>query len=406
MRIHRAFFIVPIGCLTVLGSLGFGRFSYALFLPGMEKTLGWSTAGAGVVASFAFGGYLLGAVSAGGLASRFGPRRVIFPSMVLVALGLALTALSQGYALALIGQILTGLGTGGANVPVMALGMSWVGRRWRALASGLLVAGSGIGLVISGALVPALAAAYGGEGWRYGWALLALGSLLLGILGYLVFRDRPEDVGLRPLGESGGSGTAEPLRTFSRRLVWHLGVIYFMFGLSYVAFTTFFGAYLTADRGFSLAAAGSLWSWVGIGTLPSGIIWGFVADRIGHRRGLALVYILQGGFLLLFGLALTRLDIVWSALAYSLMLWSVPAIMAAMVLDYFGRSLAAAALGILTLFFGVGQLLAPVLSGLLAQSTGSFGPVFALLALGPTAGALLALLLPRDERQPATLSVN
>ncbi len=406
MHIHRAYLILPIGCLTVLGSLGFGRFSYALFLPAMERTLGWSTEGAGVVASFAFGGYLLGAMIAGGFASRFGPRRVIFPSMILVAVGLGLTALTRGYALAVIGQTLTGLGTGGANVPVMALGVAWVGRRWRGLASGLLVMGSGLGLVISGALVPALSLTYGLGGWRYGWALLGFGSLLLGILGFLVFRDRPEDVGLRPLGEQEQSGGTESSRNISRRVVWQLGVIYFLFGLSYVAFTTFFGAYVTADRGFSLAGAGSLWSLVGLGTLPSGIIWGFVSDRIGHRLGLALVYLMQGGFLLLFGLARSPGDLVWSAFAYSLVLWAVPAIMAAMSLDYFGPRLAAAALGILTLFFGVGQLLAPVLSGLLAQDTGSFGPVFSVLACGPVLGGLLAVLLPWEERRPKALSVS
>ena len=36
----------------------------------------------------------------------------------------------------------------------------------------------------------------------------------------------------------------------------------------------------------------------------------------------------------------------------------------------------------------------------------SDSPPFALLALGPAAAALLALLLPRDEGQPAALSVN
>lgn len=406
MRIHKAYFILAVGCLTVLGSLGFGRFSYSLFLPSMERSLGWTAAGAGVVASFAFAGYLLGAVGAGRLASLYGPRRVIFPSMVMVALGLGLTALSQGYPLAVLGQTLTGLGTGGANVPVMALGVGWIGRRWRGLASGFLVMGSGFGLVISGLLVPALARGYGALGWRYGWAVLAVGSLLFGIVGFLVFRDRPQEVGLQPLGQEGGEAALGPLPEVPRKLVWHLGIVYFLFGLSYVAFTTFFGTYVTADRSFTLTAAGGLWSLIGLGTLPSGIIWGFVSDRIGHRNGLALVYALQGVSLLLFGLAATHGSVVWTAVAYSLTLWAVPAIVAAMTLDYFGPVLAAAALGVLTLFFGVGQFLAPVVTGLLAQKLGSFGPVFSLLALGPGLGFLLALFLPWDAGRAAALPVN
>ena len=53
------------------------------------------------------------------LATRFGSRVVIGVSMLVVSA--AVPGLAPGYPLALVGRTLTGMGSGGANVPVMAL---------------------------------------------------------------------------------------------------------------------------------------------------------------------------------------------------------------------------------------------------------------------------------------------
>ena len=55
------------------------------------------------------------------LATRLGPRVVIGVSMLVVSAAMAVPGLAPGYPLALVGRTLTGMGSGGANVPVMAL---------------------------------------------------------------------------------------------------------------------------------------------------------------------------------------------------------------------------------------------------------------------------------------------
>jgi len=100
----------------------------------------------------------------------------------------------------------------------------------------------------------------------------------------------------------------------------------------------------------------------------------------------------------LFGaLALAVAALVASALLFGFTAWSVPAIMAAACGDLLGPRLAPAALGFITLFFGVGQALGPAVAGYLADARGSFAPGYLTGAVAMLAGAAGALAL-RDRR--------
>jgi MFS family permease len=72
-----------------------------------------------------------------------------------------------------------------------------------------------------------------------------------------------------------------------------------------------------------------------------------------------------------------------SAALFALTAWSIPALMAALCGDRFGARLAPAALGLITLVFGLGQALGPWLAGAIADATHSFAPAF--LVAGATA---------------------
>ena len=67
--------------------------------------------------------------------------------------------------------------------------------------------------------------------------------------------------------------------------------------------------------------------------------------------------------------------------------------MAALCGDLLGPRLAPAALGFITLFFGIGQALAPGVAGALADRYGSFAPAFLLASGVALLGAVLSLPL-------------
>jgi MFS family permease len=404
--LHYGWVIAALSAVAVVGALGFGRFGYTVILPAMKEGLGIGDVQAADLATGTMLGYLLLSVLGGILAARFGSRRIISLFLALTCGSMALTGLAPSYGGALVARTLTGMGSGGVNVPVMALTAIWFARRRRGMAMGITVSGSSIGLLITGLVIPPVVERFGAQGWRWGWYLL---------------RDRPEDRGLRPLGEEGtpqprGAGQtaavrpagepdptvpgASPLNwrlVYGSRRVWHLAALYSAFGFSYVIYATFFVRYLTGEAGIALQRAGSLWSLVGLISVASGFAWGTVSDRLGRRFSLALVFLLQAASFLIFGLWRDPAGFLLSALLFSVTAWSVPALMAATVGDIVEPRLAPAVFGFVSLFLSTGQAAGPFVAGRIAAAAGSFSVAFVTAGLAALAGCIGSLFLASDR---------
>jgi predicted MFS family arabinose efflux permease len=180
--------------------------------------------------------------------------------------------------------------------------------------------------------------------------------------------------------------------------VWHLALIYILFGFSYIIYTTFFARYLTGEAGFSTQAAGALWSAVGIVSVISGFIWGAVSDVVGRKYGLAIVYFLQFLCFTIFGVWKAPAGYYLSAMLFALTAWSIPGIMAAASGDLLGARLAPAALGFITLFFGIGQAVGTAIGGRIADFTGSYTLAFVIAGSAALVGAVASLFLSTPEK--------
>lgn len=406
-RLHYGFVVLALIVLAVFGSLGLGRHGYTSLLPAMQDSLKLSNTQTGELQSWNLLGYLLTVVFAGALAARFGTRLVISVSLLVTAAALTLTGWIPTFNGARLGRFLAGVGGAGGNVPAMALVAAWFGVRRRGLAAGAAVGGSSFGLMVTGPLIPVVLNHYGAEGWRVSWYGLGLMAFAAFILCVLFLRNRPDEHGLAPIGETpaeaalraaGRHGTGlQWALVYRSRVLWHLAVVYCAFGFSYVIYATFFIRYLMKEVGFTKSGAGSLWFKVGVVSIISGFIWGSVSDRWGRRLALLCVFGLQGVAFLIFGLSREWPVIYFSAGLFAITAWSIPALMAALCGDIFGGRLAPAALGLMTIVFGIGQALGPYLAGRIADATGSFALAFVtagLVALVIGGGGSL-LLHPR-----------
>ncbi|KJR49071.1 major facilitator family transporter [Desulfosporosinus sp. I2] len=385
------------GILVVLGSLGFGRFSMALILPSMQKGLGFNYSQMGIIVTAAFLGYLSFSLGSGIAAARWGSSKIITFSLYLTGFSMVLTGLGSGFFWPLIWLALAGVGMAGANIPVMAMTVAWVPAERRGFASGLLVSGSGLGLLINGFLLPRLISAPGGQGWRTAWICLGIAVIIIGIWTNFKLKDQPANssgftqVANNPMKESIWKKIIKIFR--EKPVLRRLALIYFAFGFSYVIFTTFFGAYLTETRGWSTVNAGRLWSWIGVFSLPSGFIWGWVSDRIGRRWGLITVYLIHGSCLIAFATLPWEGAIATAALIYGLSIFSVPAIMNAACGDEVGAQLAPTAFGAVTVAFGLGQMAAPAVAGAMLDMGWGMVQNLWLSALIAFLGALVAVFL-------------
>lgn len=395
LRFHYGWVVLFTGFLGVMGALGFGRFAYTPILPSMKEALSLTYAQMGWIGTGNFIGYLTFSLIGGYLATRLGSKQVISIFLVLVGLSLIFTGLATSFEMALIMRTLTGIGSAGSNVPIMALASAWFASRRRGLATGVLVSGSSIALLILGPLIPYILKIFPEAGWRVSWYLLGTITLGIAFLNYLFLGNRPEEKGLYPIG--GTSTKLLPIKfswkgVYTSPHLWHLAGVFFTFGFSYIIFMQFFSAYLINEAGLSAQRAGNLLMLLGILSIFCGPFWGAVSDFIGRKYGLALVLLTQGICYLIFGLVKSEFGYLISTILFGLTAWSVPSIISAAVGDVIGPTLAPAGLGFTILIFGIGQALAPPIAGKIADFYGSFTPAFvlsALLAFSGMAGALL-----------------
>ena len=427
-RVHYGWVVVFTGMLATIAAHGFGRMSYTLILPEMREGLGLTYTQAGLLSTGNFIGYLLFAVIGGFLASRYGARRVISLSLVLMGISMLLTGIANSFGWAFAMRLLTGLGNGGAYVPAMALGSIWFTMRRRGFATGIVSGGIGVGTLLGGLIIPRILLTYGADGWRYSWYYLGGAVLLVALICYFLLRDHPEDLDLQQVGASTPvkpEGEQNPSSSFSSnpshessvtvekkpppslqwglvyrvKEVWFLGLVYLMYGFSYVIYMTFFAAFLVNEIGLSDRLAGDLFALVGGLSIFCGVIWGGISDRLGRKYGAALAYLTLALSYLIFAVFHTLPAFYVSVFLFGLSAWSIPTIMAAAAGDYVGPRLAPAGLGFITLFFGIGQALGPAVAGRLADLTGSFVSSFILATSVSAVGIVGSLLLKKPAAE-------
>ena len=401
--IHYGWIIVLSGILTLVAVLGLGRFSLGMLLPSMGKDLELAYSQMGYIGTGNFIGYLLGVLVSSRMVKRFGYRAVISSGIFLVGGSMICVGKANGFWLVLATFFFTGIGSGLGNVPVMGLVSHWFGSSLRGRAAGLMVSGIGLGIMITGLLIPAINNwTVNGQGWRINWMVMGVLVLAIGVLCSLLLRNQPQDLGLQVVEKKKVKKEVKQVNLLhnktsipAKRTLFHLGGIYFFFGFTYVIYVTFVVTTLINEYGFSEAVAGHFWFWFGLLGIFSGPLFGSLSDRIGRARTLALVYGLQGISHLLLALNPMPGSVYLSIGLFALCAWSVPSIMAASVGDYLGPVKAASGFATVTLFFSIGQISGPALAGILAEKSGSFSNSYLLAGLLTATAALLSLTLPK-----------
>jgi MFS family permease len=394
--------IVLAGIAGLFASLGLGRFSLGMMLPSMGEALALSYSQMGLISTVNFCGYLMAVLLCGVLTARLGPRVLISAALALVSLSMVLVGLSSHYLLIILLYFLTGVGTALSNVPIMALISVWFDGRSRGRAAGLCVMGNGLGILVTGKVVPILNKM--AAGWRVSW--IVLGCLVGGIacLCFILFRNRPTTVDegtkkkITSMTKDASQYQSVPKIT-GKNIFFHCGAIYFLFGCTYVIYVTFFVTALVQERGLSEQAAGDLWSWVGLLSLASGPLFGYLSDIYGRKVILAAVFFIQTTAYLLAAAHLPMLSVYISLGCFGFVAWSIPTVIAALIGDHAGPERTAALFGFVTFLFGLGQIIGPACAGFLAEKSGTFSGSFLLAAILAGMAMVLSLLLP-GNRQP------
>jgi len=320
-----------IGLLFVLSAVAFlDRVNMSVAAPRMIGDYHLSDVRFGLLSTAFLIGYALLQTPAGWLADRWGPRRVLAGGVVWWGIFTAVTAsvplgLAGAFAVLLLARFFLGAGEA-----VMYPGSSQFVARWiptdeRGLANGVIFAGVGVGSAASPPLVTYILIHHG---WRYSFWMCAFIGLAVGLIWFVMSRDKPEQHPWVSSGEAatiqagltlGGAGTnatraeksSVPWGTIlSNSSVWAITVSYFCYGYVAWIFFAWFYVYLARVRGMNLKSSAFYATLpflaMAIGCAVGGLIADGLTKRISRRAGrcgVAIVGIAFTAIFLAFGSA-------------------------------------------------------------------------------------------------------
>ena len=375
-------------------SLGLARFSYALLLPPMRADLGWSYTTAGAMNTVNAAGYLVGALLAPSWLARHDPRALMLAGMLAAALLLAAHALAPNDAALYVLRGLTGvasaatfigggllaarLGSGPAKSPGPGRGPP------AGLVLGIYYGGTGLGIVVSALLVPALvtladsAAAGDLAGWRWAWAGLGAAALLATVLA------------LGPTRALAASATSTGTRAaFDWRPLGFGLAAYLMFGFGYIGYMTFVVT-LLREQQLPAGQIVAFYVLLGLGVIASSWLWAGLLQR--QRGGVPLA--LFNGLLALATLlpvvSAQPVVVFASGALFGGVFLSVVASTTALVRHNLPPAAWSGGIAAFTVVFAAGQIVGPTLVGWVADGPGGLARGFVVSAAALALGSVLA----------------
>lgn len=386
-----------------------------VFLKPMTDGLGWTrqeyslVQTVGTVVSGVLG-FLIG-----GLIDARGPRRLMLVGGLILAASLAATSqveeLWQFY-------LIRGIAQTTGNTLVGNLVVNVTVSKWFVARRGMAIAAASSGLSLGGVVMIPLTGWWVGDfGWRAGWLMLAVLSVVVVFPAALIMRRSPEDHGLMPDGmsreealrfsETRGRVSAatevqwrrpEAARTAA---IWLIILAYGGSQLGQAAAVVHSFPLLT-DNGFARGYAGLLFSAQAWAALLSKPLWAMLLERF-HPRPLSAISFIAIGVAtvaILLAAEHAAAPLVFAAFAlYGLSVGGNAPLQETVWASYFGRmhlgQIRALAMPFTILFAASG----PFLAGWLYDRSGNYSAAYIIFALFSLASCGV-ILLARPPRHP------
>ncbi|MGP9819919.1 YbfB/YjiJ family MFS transporter [Salinarimonas sp. NSM] len=361
--------------LAVLVGIGFARFAYTPLLPLLVERDWVSAPQAAFAGAANLAGYLVGALLAQALAARPERGAILNTALALAVVSLAACAAPLGALWLSAFRFLAGVAGG----LVMVLGPSAILSRTppeaKSRVSGIVFAGVGVGIVLSGALLPALATL----GLVATWLALAGMALLLTAIAW---RRWPDGAGASVGGEMPKRAPAA---------IALLVLAYATDGAGFIPHTLFLSDFVARGLGRGEAAGGLAWTAFGIGALVGAPLSGLVATRIGAGRALVGALFVKALAVAL-PLVSTATAAIWlSALVAGALTPGMVALAAGLTASLASGPAQARLFGTMTIAFAVAQAAGAYALSALFAASGSHLPLFAAGAAVLAVGGVAAI---------------
>jgi|MudIll2142460700_1097286.scaffolds.fasta_scaffold51233_2 MFS family permease len=375
------------------------RYSYGTLLPEMLPYLSITKAEAGGIYSSYFAAYTILSPILGLAADRYSIRFLVSIFVAIMGAGTFLMQYPTSLLQASLFFTVAGIGCSACWAPVMALAQRWTSDKRRGLSLSLVDAGSSLGVMAAGGLVPLAVA---GAGWQLGWMGLGIMGLALGVINFILIRDRPgpsspAKIVARPRARVSGTTYKQLLQD---RRFWLLGLAYLLTGFAIIIPFTFISTYAVQELAFPYESATLLITIIGGGGMIGKLTLGPLSDRVGRIKIMALcaALITAGCLAMAYGRGPVLMAVCF---IFGIGYGACWALYAACAADFFSRQSAGKIIGLWTFLLGIGSVIAPIISGWSKDVSGTFMWAFIIAAAGGLVSLLFLLPVMRSLRLAA-----
>ncbi|WP_085994151.1 YbfB/YjiJ family MFS transporter [Oceanobacillus senegalensis] len=377
------------GIFSLMVAMGIGRFAYTPILPIMQESLAFTDAVAGYLASSNYAGYFVGAILAGVLPLKKHRTFYLRSSLVVSIMTIGMMGLTHSYTLMLIIRFLSGVSSAFIFVIASSIVLDKLAIAGKTNWAGYFYSGVGFGIFFSTLFIPSLNDLFRWEGV---WIGLGIISCMLTIFVWFWLKDSPNS----EMKKDSQMVTiqAPPLKW----LPW-LIIAYGLEGLGYIVTGTFIVSIAEKTSIFLMDPA-IVWVVVGLGAIPSCIVWSTLAKKWGFVKTLVISMFLQSIGIALPVFWLTPSSIMISALLFGATFMGITTL-ATTLARQMSPSNSSRIIGYLTAIYAAGQMVGPTIAGILLSYTRSFNSALTGASCVVFIGSMLLVSGIRFDRIPS-----
>ena len=334
----------------------------------------------GSIMSILYLGASFSSFPSGRLSDIFGVK--IYLSISLIGMGLCVAAifLAKSYFYLLLISFFIGLGYGTANPATNRAIMMWFSRNTRGTAMSIKQSSVPIGGFLA-ALIMAPLAIY--LGWRYAFLIGGLGIMFSSIFPLIFYKSFPVHPTVLSSSISSRTNKLSFKKLFTNKDLILISFIAAIFASVQIAIGTYLVLYLEEVALFSLAVAAAFLGLANAGGIVGRICWGIISDRLlGGRRRIVLQIVacisgLSALLISLYAYINTYINAgkwflvpIVFILGFTSIGWN--GIYHAYLVEIAGKSLAGTATGISLSVVFLGNVIGPLIFGLIVDLSGEY----------------------------------
>lgn len=369
---------------------------------------GLSNAQLGLVNSVFFLAYAATQIPFGVLADKVGRKLVISLGFILFGVTTYLSGVASAFGVFMLFRVLTGIGEGAYYGPGYALSTEAIPTKKLTLGTAIINSGMAFGTSL-GYLLSSKLVLENGEHWSQPFYIMAVPTVILGILYYTLLKEkivRPEDQGKEEVTNSQATQAVASEKVSFKSIITNKNLVVtfiLVFCSIYANFViiTWLPRFLQVERGFAGTSVGFISSLVPWASIPGALILARLSDK--YKTTKKFIYFLVPlSIITSFGIAFVtdRTLLIVALIVYGLTgKLALDPILVAFVTKNAPKSSLSTTLSAYNFIGMSGAILAPYITGWIADTTGSMKVGFYLASVLLTIGMIIFVLVAKDNEQ-------